>query len=59
MSFFRTSVFLVNSVLMRQSAVANGEEEQNENEDRTVSEEGQKKDSLLAHEYWQDESTKL
>ena len=44
---------------MRQSAVANGEEEQNENEDRTVSEEGQKKDSLLAHEYWQDESTKL
>lgn len=44
---------------MRRSAVENSEEEQNENEDRTISKEDQKKDSLLEHEYWQDESTKL
>ena len=58
-AFFRTCVLLVNSVLMRKSAVENSEEEQNEIEDRTISKEEQKKDSLLAHEYWQDESTKL
>ena len=52
-------VFLVNSVLMRRSVVANSEEEQNEIEDRTISKEDQKKDHLSEHEYWQDESTKL
>ena len=52
-------VFLVNSVLMRRSVVANSEEEQNEIEDRTISKEDPKKDHLSEHEYWQDESTKL
>ena len=50
----------VNSVLARRSAVTESEKEQeNEIEDMTTLTEDENKDSLLEHEYWQDESTKL
>ena len=50
----------VNSVLAWRSAVTESEKEQeNEIEDMTTLTEDENKDSLLEHEYWQDESTKL
>ena len=48
----------VNSVLMRRSAVTESEKKP-ENEDSPTLKEDENKDSLLEHEYWQDESTKL
>ena len=48
----------VNSVLMRRSAVTESEKKP-ENEDSPTLKEDENKDSILEHEYWQDESTKL
>ena len=57
-TFIGVNIISVNSLLMRQSAVKKGEKE-SKNEDETTLKDDEIEDSLLEHENWQDESTKL
>ena len=57
-TFIGANIISVNSLLMRQSAVKKGEKE-SKNEDETTLKDDEIEDSLLEHENWQDESTKL